>query len=362
MVAIENLEGSSPNGDNEAPKEWARLELQLALQLRDDWPAFAQKLRARYSNRTTKHSRIQQRQALKQDTRSFQEYKQRFEYLCKETNFPQQVWGEEFFKGLIEPLQGKLLGTPFVDITNYDVVTELALQYECGYHMQKHLKSPSGSAKPSYQKPAAFEPKGDTHASSFHPHLTRAGKLSQEVKDYRKKHNLCMFDGGNHPTHQCQRLIEKLAKEGKPPPAPPASPSFKVSYPTPSKNTPLTIASLNNGKSVELKGKIGGVKANFLVDGAAQANACTYNVMNANPNRKIKSTSKNICSFDGNVALPANLAYEATLNTNLPGLFDGDIGFVEAPISSHDAILGLPWLESVNPDINWITKCHSVRT
>ncbi|KAI0995792.1 hypothetical protein K3495_g12389 [Podosphaera aphanis] len=275
MVVAENLEGASPEGDNEAPKEWARLELQLFPELWDDWASFAQRLRA-----------------------SVQEYKQRFEYLCKETRFPQQVWGEEFFKGLIEPLQGKLLGTPFVDITNYDVVTKLAPQYECGYQMQKRLKSAPVNSKPRFHKPSFTDSKGDTHASSVHSHSTQDGKLSQEIKDYRKKNN--------------------LSKEGKPPPT---APSVKVCHPTPPK-TPFTIAGLNNGKSVELLGHIRGAKARILVDGAAQVNACTSNIMIANPNRNKIPLNKKICSFDGNIAVPADLAYESTLNTKLAGVFN----------------------------------------
>lgn len=139
MVAVENLEGSSPKEENEAPKEWARLELHLHPELKDDWLAFAQRLRERYLNRMTKNARIQERQTLRQDLKNTQEYKQRFEYLCKETGFPRIVWGEEFFKGLIEPLQGKLLGTPHIDITDYDLITELTLQYESGYKMQKQI-------------------------------------------------------------------------------------------------------------------------------------------------------------------------------------------------------------------------------
>ncbi|KAI0996257.1 hypothetical protein K3495_g11922 [Podosphaera aphanis] len=97
--------------------------------------------RIRYLSPSVIHMRIQQRQTLKQNAKTVQQYKQRFEFMCKETSFPRQVWGEEFFKGLIDPLQGKLLGTPHIDITNYDVVTQLALQFESGYQMQKELKS-----------------------------------------------------------------------------------------------------------------------------------------------------------------------------------------------------------------------------
>ncbi|KAI0994307.1 hypothetical protein K3495_g13875 [Podosphaera aphanis] len=359
MIAVENLEGSSPDGSNEAPKEWARLEIELSPELRDDWPAFAQKLRDRYANPTVKHMRIQQRQQLKQNVRTVQEYKQRFEYLCKETSFPRQVWGEEFFKGLIEPLQVKLLGTPFIDITNYDVVTQLALQYETGFLMQKELKSLSSSSGINFRpakKPIPNSSIPKSSAFNHLEHLSQDGKLSQEIKDYRKKHNLCMFDGGNHQTHECKRLIEKLAKMGRPPPEPPVTNTSKVYRPMPSPVTPLTIASLSKVNSVELLGEIGGIRARVLVDGAAQINACTSKLMNANPKRNIIHLDKNICSFDGKVAIPADLAYESTLTTKLPNLFDGNVNFVEAPIISYDAILGLPWLESVNPDIDWTTK------
>ncbi|KAI1003883.1 hypothetical protein K3495_g4328 [Podosphaera aphanis] len=185
--------------------------------------------------------------------------------------------------------------------------------------MQKHLKTlsnPLGHTRPKPYKPTTIESKTDSNISSFQPHLTQDGKLSQEIKDHRKKHNLCMVDGGNHPTYQCQRLIEKLAKEGKPPPTPPVQHSVKVGHPVPSIDAPLTIASMSNGKSVELHGEIGGVKARALVDGAAQANASTYNIMNANPTRNIKPIKRKICSFDGNVVVAAELAYESKENNS----------------------------------------------
>ncbi|KAI1002657.1 hypothetical protein K3495_g5546 [Podosphaera aphanis] len=128
MVAVECLEGAPADGSSEAPKEWTRLELQLSPALKNNWPAFAQRLRDRYLSPSVIHMRIQLRQTLKQDAKT-------------ETSSPRQVWGEDFFKGLIDPLQGKLLGTPYIDITNYDVVTQLALQFESGYRMQKELKS-----------------------------------------------------------------------------------------------------------------------------------------------------------------------------------------------------------------------------
>ncbi|KAI0996256.1 hypothetical protein K3495_g11923 [Podosphaera aphanis] len=133
-------------------------------------------------------------------------------------------------------------------------------------------------------------------------------------------------------------------------------PPPKVHRPNPSTITPLTIASLNNGNSIELVGLIGNTKARVLVDGAAQVNACTNRIMKANPNRHIERINKQIFSFDNHVAVPSELAYKSTLSTKIPDLFEGDVSFVEAPIQSHDVILGIPWLETVHPDINWTTK------
>lgn len=36
--------------------------------------------------------------------------------------------------------------------------------------------------------------------------------------------------------------------------------------------------------------------------------------------------------------------------------------FVEVPISNYNAILGLPWLETVIPDINYINKTIQPRS
>lgn len=55
-------------------------------------------------------------------------------------------------------------------------------------------------------------------------------------------------------------------------------------------------------------------------------------------------------------AVPAHQSYKSSLLVKVPGTYQGGVKFVEAPIKSHDVILGLPWLERVNPDIDWISK------
>lgn len=131
-----------------------------------------------------------------------------------------------------------------IDIINYDLNTEFSLQCEGGYLIQKHVKAQNTPLSYSKSKPQVLnmnDAKYDFKASISPPHLTQDGKLSQEIKEYRKKNNLCLFDGGNHPTHQCQRLIEKLAREAKPPPTVPFTPTSKVCHSQSLNNVPLTI-------------------------------------------------------------------------------------------------------------------------
>lgn len=148
------------------------------------------------------------------------------------------------------------------------------------------MKNPIGYNKPRLGKINVSDVKSYPNSSTSQSHSTQNGKLSQEVKDYRKKNNLCLFDGGNHATYQCQTLLRNLQK--------------RVNH------LQLHLLhlrlSLNNGNYLEINGKIGGVKAKILIDGAAQVNACTSSIMNAIPEKNRRPINKNICSFDGNVA------------------------------------------------------------
>lgn len=78
--------------------------------------------------------------------------------------------------------------------------------------------------------------------------------------------------------------------------------------------------------------------------------------MNRVPGRNKNFLNKPILTFNGEIAVDASDTYESSLFTDIPGLSVGQTNFVEAPINTHSAILGLPWLEKVNPDIDWKHK------
>lgn len=97
-------------------------------------------------------------------------------------------------------------------------------------------------------------------------------------------------------------------------------------------------------------------KVLFLVDGAAHVNAIVPNLMALVPDRTRIHLNKCISNFDGTIAVDANNAFEFSLHTHIPGLSKGDVNFIEAPVKTHDAILGISWLEKVISDIDWKTK------
>ncbi|KAI0998356.1 hypothetical protein K3495_g9838 [Podosphaera aphanis] len=347
IVAVDHLDGAMDDKTSDAPEEWARLELQIYPELREDWESFAQRLTSRYQNSTLRQRKIFERQILKQSNKSVQKYKQRFELLCYETNYPRQAWGSQFYQGLTAPLKDKLASVTFIDYDNYDMVSQLAVQFDENYQMHQ------------FQRMVDNNSLGFSQNNLFSLTTDFRGKISHPVKEYCKANNLCMFDGGSHLTHLCPKLIDKCVKQGKALPVDSETLPPKVVYPhrTPSSSfNSLTIASLNTAKAVEVMGKVAGFQTNILVDGAAELNACVPKIIESCPNRIKTPLNKHNSSFNGEIVVPAYESYESTLLVNVPGLHQGNVNFVEAPIKSHQAILELAWLESGNSDIDWISK------
>ncbi|KAI0998142.1 hypothetical protein K3495_g10048 [Podosphaera aphanis] len=319
IITVDHLEGAMDDKTSDASKEWARLELQMYPELRDDWESFV------------------------------------------------QVWVSQFYQELTAPLKDKLASVAFIDYDIYDMMSQLALQFDENYEMRQLQRMVDNNSLGFSQKQPFFGTKPPNSASnpshppapSQQPTTDFRGKIRHEVREHRKANNMCMFDSGSHATHLCPKLINKCVKEGKALPVDPATLPPKVVHPhrTPSSScNSLTIASLNTAKAVEVMGEVASFQTNILVGGAAEVNACVPKIMESCPNRIKTSLSKHISSFNGEIVVPADESYESTLLVNIPGLDQGNVNFVEAPIKSHQVILGLPWLESGNPDIDWILK------
>ena len=140
---------------------------------------------------------------MKQDKNTVQWYKQRFELLCYETNYPKQVWGAEFYQGLSAPVKDKLAGVAYIDFDNYEMVAQLAVQFDENFHMQQLQEmadySSQGSSHGSsgrYQSPS-YSLHAMSNMNPPTPLLTDSnGKISQEIKNYGRNNNLCMLMEG----------------------------------------------------------------------------------------------------------------------------------------------------------------------
>lgn len=169
---------------------------------------------------------------LEKESKLVQWYKQRFELLCYETNFPAQVWGEEFYKGLCPPIKDKLACIANLDHQNYRMLTHHAIQLDENYLARQREKLAERQQQNQHYTPiknqtsVVIPTPMISNYSIIQKNTDSNNRITKEVRDFRKANNLCMFDGGNHKTHLCQKLIDKCLKEGK---ALPVDPSTKQS-------------------------------------------------------------------------------------------------------------------------------------
>lgn len=108
-----------------------------------------------------------------------------------------------------------------------------AIKFDENYHARQRKKVAEKHLRDSYRAQSSREqPIQPINNSQSTPQVALPsvdinGKLTQSVRDYRRLHNLCLFDGGQHPTHLCPKLIEKCKKEVKPLPVDPATRTTK---------------------------------------------------------------------------------------------------------------------------------------
>ncbi|KAI1006002.1 hypothetical protein K3495_g2218 [Podosphaera aphanis] len=76
-----------------------------------------------------------------------------------------------------------LVGTPYLDITKYDVITQLALQFESGCRMHKELKSSNMQAG---NKPKAFT-KATPESNATFQLLSVNSRILHRMENYHKK-------------------------------------------------------------------------------------------------------------------------------------------------------------------------------
>src|SRR6185312_11598388 len=64
------------------------------------------------------------------------------------------------------------------------------------------------------------------------------------------------------------------------------------------------------------------------------------------------TTTNNVTLADGSLQVSCGILEHACINI---GTYTDHFDFTVLPLPKYDAILGLPWLQSLNPTIDWIT-------
>lgn len=131
----------------------------------------------------------------------------------------------------------------------------------------------------------------------------------------------------------------------------------------PSSSAPAAVFSLatHAGSLLRVTGTLLGHTCTFLVDCGA-SNDFVSSAFILRHALSLEPTSRTVRGYDGTVTLSPGLLRAPLLLTSDVGSFADRIAtraFTTATLHGEDAILGLPWLRSINPAIDWIVPCIS---
>lgn len=106
---------------------------------------------------------------------------------------------------------------------------------------------------------------------------------------------------------------------------------------------------------LKVKGSVGGKVVHALVDSGAEDNFINKNILQELQIQKSTPLSQPIIAADGHIIMPSDKARIVEIECKFNDLAKGQLSFVPAPLKHQDVILGYPWLQRLNPNIDWIT-------
>ena len=101
---------------------------------------------------------------------------------------------------------------------------------------------------------------------------------------------------------------------------------------------------------IVLHGRLAGVPATFLIDSGAGVNAVSTAFLDKHGLRTLPTAHKGVHFADGSLGSARGQLRMASLKI---GRYRDKQTLLAVPLSGYDAILGTPWLASINPKINW---------
>lgn len=126
-------------------------------------------------------------------------------------------------------------------------------------------------------------------------------------------------------------------------------------------NMPISqVNTVENGFSHELlqyQGSIGNHKINVLVDGGSMGNFISNKTVQRLKLKTVSGPAHTLAFADGRTT---NCNDEVHLLDLKIGDYQDQLDFKVAPVLNHDVILGKPWLEHFNPQIDWVRNTITI--
>jgi hypothetical protein len=127
-----------------------------------------------------------------------------------------------------------------------------------------------------------------------------------------------------------------------------------------SENTTIAVNTMENGFSRNLlyyKGEMKKQSISVLVDGGSMGDFVSSKLAERLGLNTIKVTAQLLSFANGEQARCDKEARNIKLTI---GEYEGILDFKIAPLPHHDVILGKPWLEKTNPDIDWVSNVITI--
>ena len=383
LTVIEHLEGRA--------RTWALPISQFKRpDLLSDWELFLEQFTRAFQDRHFRERLVHKLQALKQTISVFN-YVINFEALCNRVNWPLNVWADQFYQGLKEPIKDAITYSP-VDLSDYDELKEQAQQMN-QWIMRCNAEA-SPQAAPSYTSncvsatsasassyssncvPAVYTPVSSRPAvasaacasvfrpSASHPpykaFFSPHDPLTDEQKAYWRLHDLCLYcDKSEHIVSECsiwstaQTLTAMYSDYYSEISVTSESVSSEVII---LEFYPLTLSVSNfilERKHLIVQRVLRWRNVQMMMNSEVTVNFVNISWLLSFVWKSVQKLSLEICALDERTIVFKNKSKVYTFNITISQLPVTKLSVITASCVNYNVILETSWLYAVNLDIDW---------
>ena len=383
LTVIEHLEGRV--------RTWALSISQFKRSdLLSDWELFLEQFTQIFQDRHSQKRLVHKLQALKQIISVFN-YIINFEALCNRVNWPLNVWADQFYQGLKEPIKDAITYSP-VDLSDYDELKEQAQQmnqwimrcnvkalpqtapfYTLNCASATHTSASSYSSNcaltvytSAFSKSAVVSA---VCASVFRPsasHLSYKAfsdpydPLTDDQKVYWHLHDLCLYcEKSEHIVSECsiwstaQTLTAMYSDYYSEISVTSESVSSEVII---LEFYPLTLSVSNfilERKHLIVQRVLRWRNVQMMMNSEVTVNFVNVSWLSSFAQKSVWELGLQICALDRRTIISKNEFKVCTFDIIIDQLLLIKLSAITVSCVNYDVILETSWLHAVNSDIDW---------